>query len=220
MACLLTGERSNFIRFSILFLIFTFFFYKYFSLKKILIIISIVFFMIFSFKDRIIERYTNTLNITYNSKSSIDLVQSYFDTHYGIHALTAYEVLLKKPWFGVGNKKFRYDCHSVKNEIVRKYVQKPIGCATHPHQIWYEFLSEHGFIGTIIITLIILLLIIERLKYKLDKVNFIALSFIIITFIPILPSGSFFTSNNAFLFWINFIFFLINIEKASMKNSD
>ena len=37
-------------------------------------------------------------------------------------------------------------------------------CVTHPHQIYFEFLSEHGLIGTAILLVIFFNLIFRKLK--------------------------------------------------------
>ena len=51
------------------------------------------------------------------------------------------------PIFGVGNKNYRVETcgDEVKNKINNYY------CLTHPHQLYIEFLAEHGLVGTIII---------------------------------------------------------------------
>ena len=46
-------------------------------------------------------------------------------------------------------------------EKVLKYKYK---CTTHPHQIYIEFLSEHGFLGTLILLSAIFSLIFKNIK--------------------------------------------------------
>ena len=66
---------------------------------------------------------------------------------------------------------------------------------THPHQIYIELLSEHGLVGTIILLFIFFYLIFKNLKIIIISRNSIQLgcfTYLIINFLPILPSGSFF----------------------------
>ena len=48
---------------------------------------------------------------------------------------------------GVGNKNYRIETRTNHLKI-KNYIPD-----THPHQIYFEFLSEHGIIGTIILLL-------------------------------------------------------------------
>ena len=46
-------------------------------------------------------------------------------------------------------------------------------CITHPHQIYFEFLSEHGLIGTTILLSIFFFLIFKNLKIMILSQNYI-----------------------------------------------
>ena len=76
-----------------------------------------------------------------------------------------------------------------------------------PHQIYLEFLSEHGLIGTTILLLTFFILIFQNLKVIILSQNYIqigAFVYLLSTFLPLIPSGSFFTDFNITLFFINF----------------
>ena len=81
----------------------------------------------------------------------------------------------------------------------------------HPHQIYLEFISEHGLFGTTIILYVIFFILYQNIKiYKKNK-NIIHLSsilFVAQTFLPLIPSGSFFASWTATVFWLNFAIML------------
>ena len=82
-----------------------------------------------------------------------------------------------------------------------------ITCSSHPHQIYFEFLAEHGFIGSIIILSIFFKLIFDLLRkisINRNKLQFASFIYILTVFIPILPSGAFFSDNLLTLFFINF----------------
>ena len=106
------------------------------------------------------------------------------------------------PIFGVGNKNYRViTTKNIDTKINDKYVLN-----THPHQIYIELLSEHGLVGSIILLSIFFYLIFKNLKIIILSRNSIQLgcfTYLIINFLPILPSGSFFNDFSSTLFWIN-----------------
>ena len=77
-------------------------------------------------------------------------------------------------------------------------------CSNHPHNYYFEILTETGTVGLIIISIIALIFIVFLFKnYKFIKQisiqNFILLSAIISLIIEMMPlrsSGSLFTTNN------------------------
>ena len=114
----------------------------------------------------------------------------------GIH------VFKNNPWLGVGNKNYRVEtCKAEKNLIYKEY-----WCLTHPHQVYIEMLSEHGIIGTIIIFSIIFYLMFRIIRKIIHSRNYVqagCLAFLLINFVPLLPSGAFFNNFNLTLFMIN-----------------
>ena len=77
-------------------------------------------------------------------------------------------------------------------------------------------LSEHGIIGTIIIMLIIFHLtfrIIGKIILSRNYIQAGCLVFLLINFIPVLPSGAFFNNYSITLFMINFsLMYAVNKE--------
>ena len=112
---------------------------------------------------------------------------------------SAFNVFKDHPIFGVGNKNYRLE--TCKETITIGYF-----CNTHPHQIYLEFLAEHGLIGTILLLYILFSLIFSKLKMTLQTKNYTqigCLIFLLTFFIPLLPSGSFFSDSNLTFFWLN-----------------
>ena len=70
----------------------------------------------------------------------------------------------------------------------------------------FEILSELGLVGYILILSNILILIINNLKTKKNNYTKGAILFILASILPFLPSGSFFTSYGALIFFINYSF--------------
>ena len=200
---MLTGERSNSLKALIGIVIFISVI-DYIKLKqKILIFIAFfaIFFFAINFSDYLKLRYIDQI---YNKIKSKDERKEYLDNSIYI---TLYKsglyVFKNNPWFGVGNKNYRIEtCDTKKNSIQKEY-----RCLTHPHQVYIEMLSEHGIIGTIIIMLIIFHLtfrIIGKIILSRNYIQAGCLVFLLINFIPVLPSGAFFNNYSITLFMINF----------------
>ena len=136
-------------------------------------------------------------------------------TTYGAHYDTAIKIFYNYPLFGSGIKTFRNE--SSKN--IYKSYDTSIDLrrwATHPHQVHLEFLSETGIFGYLTFLLFFLYTIGKSIKHYIASKNFYQLSailFVSITLLPILPSGSFFTTYGATIFWINFAIMITNNNK-------
>ena len=209
---ILTGERSNGLKALIgMFIFISIIDYVKFK-NKILIFLSI--FIICSitinFSDYIKNRYVDGFysKIKDEDARKIFLERSLYIKLYksGIH------VFKNNLWFGVGNKNYRVvTCDPEKNSIHKEYI-----CLTHPHQVYIEMLAEHGIIGTIIILSIIFYLMFRIIGKIINSRNYIqagCLTFLIINFIPILPSGAFFNNFNITLFMINLsLLYAVNKE--------
>ena len=132
--------------------------------------------------------------------------------------LFSYEILKQNYLLGVGTKNYLIACSGLKdtskNELIRK---KVTNCYTHPHQFYYEFISEHGVLGTITILTLILMLFLKEKNIVMDRKKkrklFIFKIYIIISLIPIIPTGSFFSSLQLFQFFINYSFYQIYLLK-------
>ena len=132
---------------------------------------------------------------------------------------SGYSVFKNYPFFGVGNKNYRVEtCKSNFDKQKSDYV-----CLTHPHQLYLELLSEHGLFGFIIILSIFFYLMFKIFKSILLSRNYVqigAFIFVLINFIPILPSGSFFSDFTITLFWINFSIMFACNKKTNIFAKD
>ena len=94
--------------------------------------------------------------------------------------------------------------------------------STHPHQFYFEVLSEHGLIGSLIFLSLLFYLVFKYLNVIIFSKNDIQLGcfiYLIINFLPILPSGSFFGDFNSTLFWINLsLMYACNPKTNIFKN--
>jgi len=204
-AIILTGERSNSIKAILGFFLF-YFLNDHFKFKeKILSVLLLVLVFIFLLNT------SNFLKLRYGGqffKPIISIFQSNNEIiiereanknlYIGLYQ-SGFEVFKKYKIFGVGNKNYRVEtCSNEKNP---KYY-----CSTHPHQLYFEFLAEHGIVGAVILIFILFSLILSKIKIILSSKNYLqlgCLTFLLTSFIPLLPSGAFFADYNLTIFWIN-----------------
>mgnify|MGYP005994526615 CR=1 FL=1 len=213
ISILLTGERSSTIK-AILGIGVFLIFYKNFNIKKkIIIILSmiiLILIMIFNSSDFLKNRFVNQIN-----KLSLTHIQD-GHVHYNLYFRlyeSSFEVFKNYKLLGVGNKNYRVEtCEKInKND---KYI-----CTTHPHQIYFEFLSEHGLIGTFIILLIFYKLIFSKILKTFREKNYVkigSLIYLIFVFTPIIPSGAFFSAYPLTIFAINLSIFYASDENMNV----
>tara|TARA_B110000003_G_scaffold275873_1_gene319868 strand:- start:189 stop:1466 length:1278 start_codon:yes stop_codon:yes gene_type:complete len=148
-------------------------------------------------------------------------IDSFWDSKWGAHFLTAFEISKNKPTLGSGLHTFRIECKNKKYEKIESgYFNER--CNTHPHNIYLEVLSELG-----ILFFIFFIIFIFYFLFKLFKVYFfnkkhqqeasIIISLFFMLFFPIQTTGSLFSTWNGVIYWI-VIALCINIFNKSVKN--
>ena len=204
ISLLLTGERANSLR-GIFIIIFLIIFSKIniFKYKKIFFTLVVILTVCVYFSSQNIK---NRFDAFLLPLQNLGFVDSLKETQHGAHYHTAIKIFQKYPFFGVGNKNFREECWKTEyeNYNYKKTLQR---CSTHPHQIYFELISEHGLVGTIIIVGVIFFIIFEAVKIyqiKRNSIHLTSILFISSQFLPFIPSGSFFSSWGATIFWFNF----------------
>ena len=201
----LIGERANFLRTLIITTIFIFLFEKGKLNKKIIIItfsvitLGLIINFTEKYKTRFWEQFLRPLTKT-NYENFI------LSSQYGAHYDTANQIFKNNIIFGVGLKNYRNESEKSTYEN-KKFSETDARWATHPHQIHWEFLSETGLFGYSIFIFFFTFVIVSNIRSLIIKFNIYQLSsmlFIIASILPLIPSGSFFTTYGATLFWINF----------------
>jgi O-antigen ligase len=204
IAIFITGERANSIKALAGFLVFYLLFKEYNFKKKISILISILLLIITLIlnsqflKSRFVSQ---TKHILFENNLYSKLYKS------GFEVFKNYKV------FGVGNKNYRVETCEGTNKN-KKYF-----CTTHPHQIYFELLSEHGLIGTLIILSIFYKLIFSKILGTIREKNYVkigSLVYLTFIFIPIIPSGAFFTNYALTIFAINLSIFYALDKKLNI----
>ena len=212
-AIILTGERANSIKSFFCFILF-FILIKDFKIQKnIILFISLFFLMIFISKQK--ERFTFLGDYQRLSGNNYNYSEYIKNSLHGSHYITAWKIFKNYPYLGVGNKNFRIEC-SKEIYYDKSFKLSEYRCSTHPHQIYFEFLSELGIFGTVIILYFIIYILFKSFFSYFKNYNIVLLSsalFILSNFIPLIPSGSFFTSFGAALFWLNIGILLSNLNK-------
>ena len=205
----LIGERSNFIKVLVMILFFSFLFEKkHFKLKVLLFsgffLIAVLFINLNSnFKERFFEQMY---------KPILDDPSLYFNNlRYIQHYKTAIRIYDNNKIFGIGLKNYRIESG--------KQIYQDLQTSTHPHQVHFEFLSELGIVGYLSLIIFFTYHFYKFRKNKLfnDNLNLAGLLFIITSLLPLLPAGSFFTSNGATLFWMNFAIMTLNQKKIDYE---
>ncbi len=204
ISVVLTGERSNTIKVIFGAFLFIVIIDTIKPKTKVLILTVLVgsLFLVVSNSSYLKNRYIGQFYYYILDKDSKNLTNSLYYKLYN----SGYNVFKNSPIFGVGNKNYRIEsCGDV--EKVKKFNYK---CTTHPHQIYIEFLSEHGLLGTIILLSLFFTLIFKNYKKMILSKNYIQLGcfcYLISVFLPLLPSGSFFSDFNLTFFFINLSLF-------------
>ena len=191
----LIGERANFVRVLLIFVIFLLFYKKNFkALISILLICGIVFTSLVLNNDRLKQRFW----ITFLNPLIKDPVETLFIPPYGDHYKAALEVFNRNKIFGVGIR--NYTSEATKNINAKNP-------SVHPHQVHFEFLAELGLFGYFCFFYFIfqsLFFSIRSFVIKNDFYKFSGILFVFASLLPFIPTGSFFTTYGATLFWLNF----------------
>jgi len=227
----LSGERiALFYAFITFFLFHLIFFKKRFS-QICIFLLMITIFTSITLKPKIYDRMiTQTLDQTILEEnkeiSKTNLVNKYSNMIFNFYKYlpsfsnehlsfinTSLKMHETKPILGFGPKMFDLNCEL--------YSQSGV-CPNHPHQIYFQILSESGFLPVLIIFSIFIFLTFNLLKSlfyfnnksKLqNQANIFMLLAPVMYLLPIIPTGSFFTNWNTVLFYFSFslgIFFIKN----------
>lgn len=204
------GDRAPFLIFSMFFLIYIF--YES-DIKQIyILIISFIFFILSYFTfDSTKKRIDDTL---FHITSSQFFFISTFTVHHEYHLITAFRMFQDNKLFGVGAKNFKVECKD------QNYLYKN-GCSTHPHNYYFQLLSENGIVGIIIFLTGVAFFLIKYKKYFLkrymdnEKLNF----FIVLLLVfPLIPHRDFYNQlDNLILYTFIGIFMFFRNHPNSIR---
>lgn len=219
---LLTGERNALIIF-----VLTIFFYFFFQ-KKLLNLISLffIFFLIAFILSQKVNyvstrffKPTQSLSILSFQNKKTTTIEKIKNSPWSWHFQAAAELFLERPLIGHGTKSFRVLCEYT--DINKKLIKVNItytACSTHPHNYLLEFLAEHGLVGALFYIGLIFFVILELSSIKnyskKDHKVLLGLGCLLLAIMfPLKPSGSFFSTFNASIFFYIIGFFLYYLKK-------
>ena len=226
VAIFLSGERTSFIFFLIaasgIFIIL--------KNKRILLIASLIFLVISTYiasKDS--NLFSRMIHQTINQIYDFENKQIFFySKEHTVLSMISIRMFKENKILGVGPKNFRYECfdNPKKYEFLKNYKPDHF-CSTHPHNIFFQFLSETGLMGLIFYLIFLIsvfwLFINECKKNKKNiKLIFLLIS-LIISIMPLLPSGQFFNNWLSIYLFLNLGFIISELKSNSqydLKNID
>ena len=194
------GERSNFLKALIIVFFFIFLVDQKYIYRKIIILFSffLILFLIILNSDSYKYRFW-TMLIKPGIEKPVSFVKN---SNYGQHYMVAIEVFKNNKIYGVGLKNYREE---VKKDIYNK------NSSIHPHQVHFEILAELGLIGYFYFLIFFVFSLFFSINSFFKEKNIYKLSailFVFVNLLPIIPTGSFFTTYTATIFWINFAIML------------
>jgi O-antigen ligase len=229
LAIFLTGERMSFLMFIFLNCIIFVFFTKirkqiFFSFILILISISVISYSNNYYKDRIFN-FSYNIGI-YKDYNKSDNNMTFLDSQWGAHLLTSYEMFRNNPLTGVGVRQFRVQCS--ENDYAKiNSKSKDIRCSTHPHNLYFEILSETGLVGLFLFTIFLFLVSVHFIKiFKSSKKYYICILSVytfcvfLMLFWPIRSTGSFFSNFNGSVYWLIISLLSGLLFKQDLKNNN
>ncbi len=223
---ILSNERMAMVMAMFSFFIF-FIFSKNFNYgKKIILfffvtsLLSSLFLFNKDFKENLIIKTLDQIGVTQKNIVKNEATHyNFWDSQWGAHFLTAYEIFKSYPVTGTGIKSFRFECKKDKYENI-KSAEAKARCSTHPHNFYFEFLSETGiliFIPFVLLNFILLikLIHISFLQEKIRNFSLVILCSYIILFFPIQSTGAFFSTWNGVFYWLNYSFVVYLLRKKT-----
>ena len=221
-AVVVSGEKKATIIFVVFNIIFILFYFK--NNKKFYLGIFFIFvflFLLIKFNSKVSERFIHgggniikELCFKTNTKNDSSF-KNFFYTPHIMHIKSAILIWRENIFFGSGLKTFRYDCHNNK-DILKEYY-----CTTHPHNFYFEFLSELGIFGFLFISIVFFFLLKSLLKKTLtanyDSKHFVIFLSVAAYLFPFQSTGSFFTSHNLIYFSLLIAFFLYDNKNIKIK---
>ena len=158
-----------------------------------------------------------------------DGIKKLFETSWGSHYVTAFEIYKNNKLFGSGFKSFRSECK--KNDYNYEKLNQKLnlnlktsGCSSHPHNLYLEVLSELGIVGFTMFLVVLYFTIFhpffKNFHLFIRNKEIIILLSIVLTFIfPLRPTGSFSASVFSTNMWFFIGFYLYFIRKLKYKKN-
>ena len=207
---ILSGERSSIFLLILATILIVLLVNGHLKIKMIgiLTFIFLLLLLVFSKPELYNRLITQTFNLQIYSKAENKFY--FFSKIHESHYKTAINIFFDKPLLGTGNKSFRFICgknkysYNVETFDGGDLYGKSKGCANHPHNFYFQVLSENGVMNFLLLIFFYILIIKEitihffkkifnKIEHLTNKKIFIYIFFAVLLW-PIIPSGSFFSS--------------------------
>lgn len=189
---LFTSERVSMFYSGFTFIILILFSLKL-SKKYILFITVPIFISILSYNLGI-NKFDITVKDTINQITENKTSFTYPSKQHRSYMITSYKLFSNNPILGIGPNNYRNKC----DEIILKNINN---CSTHPHNIFFQVLSETGLLGLLIYIYYIYFILQKIFRFVFSRKNTDASIFFLLPILyylnPFFPSGNFF--NNWFM---------------------
>jgi O-antigen ligase len=189
-----TGERAASILITLLLIFLILMNLKLVNKKKLLLYfltITVLSVPFFQYGGSVIKQ---RINYTINHQIYNNV---YFDFY-----KNSFELSKKNPVIGTGLQSYRYECPKIDKV-----------CSTHPHNFLLELLSDTGYFSPILFLIFLFINLLQKLKLNQNlKLKSLVVSYTILFFFPLIPTGSFFTSYHMTLTWFS-LGFIYSIKK-------
>ena len=191
-------------------------------IRLLTFIISILVISIIGFKNDIVyERMVVHTIDQLNLNNSDDTGIKAFSSHHESMYITAINMFIDKPIFGVGTKMYRVLCDD------ERYNYNDISCSTHPHNLYIQLLAETGIVGIIPVIILYfsisfylfrhLLSIISGKGKLITDYQICLLIALIVTLWPFSPSNNFFNNWHSAMLFLPVGFFLKDYLREKNK---
>ena len=174
---------------------------------------SIILFFAFIF---IFYNLNNTAKLKLNHFTS-EVSELQYSNHGRLFS-SAFDIWKKDLLLGVGIKNFRVVCNQ---EEINSVTGKKNLCSTHPHNFYFEFLSETGLIGLLLFLSFVFSILWKSFgKIILTREPIMIGCFMILFFylFPFRSSGSFFSTWYGSFFWVH-LGILLSFLNYNRKNN-
>ena len=206
---LISGERMNFIILSCC--------YFLIMIRKSNFRTILISFFCFLFFSILMVNFNDGLKIKY--KSFYEDISNFKNSNHGKLLSSSYNIWEQNKIFGTGLKNYKKLCDTKNFD---KYTNDFFVCSTHPHNLYFEILTESGLIGLLIFLFFIFVLMKKILNSyeqsdEVYKSVIYGAGLVIFFYIwPLRSSGSFFSTFNGSFFWFN-LGMIILIAKNNSK---
>ncbi len=117
-----------------------------------------------------------------------EIIKNFSSSAYGEIYLLSFKMFIDNPITGIGINNYKYLCNSNK---IYKALLTNYNCASHPHNIYIQWITEGGVLIFILFILYLYYLVLFIINNKSEsKYKIISLITILIMFWPIMSTGS------------------------------